>query len=398
MPLFDPDDLRTLRPWLIGHVCPYWLARIHDPAGGFFEALDADGAAVRDPRRTSLVQARIVYVFSHAHLLSGDDTFRRAAEHGLAFLLRALRADDGGFLRAAAVDGAVLDETRDAYDQAFVLLALAWLYRATRDPGTIQLADATWNVMQRHLSDRQYGGFQEQYAPDQLDLKLPRRQNPHMHLLEAVLALHAATGEKNWLRRAIALVDLFKARFVDPATGALIEFFGPDWSPALGAEGRLREPGHQFEWVWLLFEYSRVTGDASIIPYAKRLLAFGSRFGIEREADARGAIFDGLDADGALLAGTKLLWPQTEYIKACVTRAEWLQDKQGYEAIKAHLALVARHFMRADGANWHNQLARDGTPLAPTTPARVLYHLFFAVAEVDRLLTLTGQPAPSGNS
>jgi len=398
MTLFDPDDLRTLRPWLIGHVCPHWLARVHDPAGGFFENLDAEGLAMREPRRTALVQARLTYVFSHAYLLSGDDAFRRAAEHGLAFLLRALRADDGGFLRAATVEGAVLDETRDAYDQAFVLFALAWFYRATNDASAIQLADATWNVLQQHLFDRQYGGFQEQYAPNQLDLKLPRRQNPHMHLLEAALALHAATGEKNWLRRAIALVDLFKARFVDAATGALIEFFGPDWSPAPGAEGRLREPGHQFEWVWLLFEYSRVTGDASIIPYAKGLFAFGSKFGIEREADVRGAIFDGVDAAGALVAGTKLLWPQTEYIKACVTRSEWLGDAEAHGAIKTHLALIARHFMRPDGANWHNQLARDGTPLGTGTPARVLYHLFLAVAEIDRLLALKAPPAPSGNS
>ena len=41
--------------------------------------------------------------------------------------------------------------------------------------------------------------------------------------------------------------------------------------------------------------------------------------------------------------------------------------------------------MRPDGANWHNQLARDGTPWRRSTPARVLYHLFLAVAEVDRL-------------
>jgi len=398
MSLFDPNDLRTLRPWLIGHVCPYWLARVHDPAGGFFETLGADGLAVHEPRRTTLVQARLTYVFGHAYVLSADDTFRRAAEHGLAFLVRALRGDDGGFLRAAAVDGSVLDETRDAYDQAFVLFALAWAYRATGDAGTIQLADATWNAMQRQLFDRQYGGFQEQYAPNQLDLKLPRRQNPHMHLLEALLALYAATAEKNWLRRAMALVDLFKARFLDPATGALIEFFGPDWSPAPGAEGRLREPGHHFEWVWLLFEYSRVTGDATIIAFAKRLFAFGSTFGIERDAAMPGAVFDGVDADGALVADTKLFWPQTEYIKACVTRAEWLKDGAARTAISAHLALIARHFMRPDGATWHNQLARDGTPLSSGTPARVLYHLFMAVAEVDRLAAVTAPRAPSGNS
>lgn len=40
---FDLDDPRTLRPWLIEHVCPFWLARIRDPAGNFLEVLDALG-------------------------------------------------------------------------------------------------------------------------------------------------------------------------------------------------------------------------------------------------------------------------------------------------------------------------------------------------------------------
>ena len=70
-----------------------------------------------------------------------------------------------------------------------------------------------------------------------------------------------------------------------------------------------------------------------------------------------------------------------------MARAEWLNDDAARGAIAAHLALIAKHFMRPDGANWHNQLARDGSPAAPVTPARVLYHLFLGVAEADRVLT-----------
>ena len=64
--------------------------------------------------------------------------------------------------------------------------------------------------------------------------------------------------------------------------------------------------------------------DDSIVPYAERLFAFGSRFGIDLEGNLKGAVFDGVDAAGKLVADTKLMWPQTEYIKACVARAEWL--------------------------------------------------------------------------
>ena len=383
MQLFDPNDPRTLRPWLVGHLCPFWLARIKDPAGGFLEELDALGAPVASQRRNTLSQARLTYVFSHAYLLSGDPALGEAARHGIAFLMRAARAPDGGWFRTVSVDGATLDNTRDAYDQAFVLFALAWYHRATKDASAIQLADATWRSMQTRLADAMHGGFFEEFAPGRTEMKLPRRQNPHMHLLEALLALHVATGEKNWLRRAGTLVDLFR-RFVDPATGALIEFFTADWQPAPDT-GALREPGHQFEWVWLLHEYYRLTQDESVAPYAERLFAFGTQFGIDRSADLA-AVFDSVDASGAVVAGTKLLWPQTEYLKACVARAEWHDDAQARAAIPRHLALIAKAYMRPDGASWHNQLARDGTPLTPATPARLLYHMFLGIAEVDRLL------------
>jgi mannose/cellobiose epimerase-like protein (N-acyl-D-glucosamine 2-epimerase family) len=397
MSLYDPNNSRSLRPWLIDHLCPLWAKRITDPAGGFFESLGADGRAVRDARRTTLVQARLTYVFSHAYLMSGDDAFLQAAKHGLTFLTRACRAPDGGWFRAVTVDGNVLDNSRDAYDHAFALFALAWYHRATGDVAAVQLADGTWSFMQQRLIDQRHGGFLEEYAPARPGRKLPRRQNPHMHLLEAALAMHVATAEKNWLRRAGALVYLFKTRFVDPDTGALIEFFGEDWSVAPSAEGALREPGHQFEWVWLLYEFRRHARDDSVIPYADRLFAFGSAFGIERSEMLSGAVFDGVDAQGALIAPTKLLWPQTEYIKACVARAEWLGDDAARRAITSHLALIATAYLRPDGATWHNQLARDGTPIATAVPARLLYHLFMAVAEAERVLT-TAPPAPSGNS
>src|SRR5947207_455399 len=248
MQLFDPGDLATLRPWLLDRVCPFWLQRITDPAGGFFEELDAIGSPISRPRRTTLVQARLTYVWSHAYLLNGDPAFGEAARHGVAFLMRSARAPDGGWVRAVSSEGATLDNTRDASDHAFVLFALAWYFRATDDASAIQLADATWQSMQERLADLRHGGFFEEFTPGRGDLKLPRRQNPHMHLLEALLALHVATGEKNWLRRAGTVVALFKNLFVDPTTGALAEFFAADWSPAPGNLGRLREPGHQFEW------------------------------------------------------------------------------------------------------------------------------------------------------
>ena len=93
--------------------------------------------------------------------------------------------------------------------------------------------------MQHRLADPRHGGFFEEFAPGRTEMKLPRRQNPHMHLLEALLALHVATGEKNWLRRAGALVDLFKRRFVDPADRRADRILRRRLAPAPGDEATL---------------------------------------------------------------------------------------------------------------------------------------------------------------
>jgi mannose-6-phosphate isomerase len=169
-------------------------------------------AAVATQRRTTLVQARLTYVFSHAYLLSGDPVFREAARHGLAFLMRAARAPDGGWFRVVSVEGATLDNTRDATIHAFVLFALAWYCRASGDRAVIQLADATWDFMQQRLADPQHGGFFEEF----------RRAGPasscragRTRTCICSKRARAACGdrEKNWLRRAAALVDLFKRSF-----------------------------------------------------------------------------------------------------------------------------------------------------------------------------------------
>lgn len=374
-----------IRGWLLDEVCPFWFGRITDPAGGFFEALNGASQALLSPERTVLNQARLTYVASHAYLLGKDEGMLKAAEHGFAFLHAVLdpAAPSMGWPRRISVDGKVLDETRDAYDHAFVIFAMAWYYRATGNAEAMRLAGLTLDFMQAHLADGLRGGFYEE-CPD--TEKLPRRQNPHMHLLEAVLAMHEATGQSRWLEQAHQLVGLFESRFCDPATGALVEYFNADWSVAPGAAGQLREPGHQFEWVWLLGQYARASGRAEAPrALAQELFTFGSRFGIDREDALGGAVFDGLDGGGGVVADTKLFWPQTEYIKACLQQYEWTGDVHFMRAAQQHTELLRRHFFREDGANWCNQLSRWGEPAVDATPSRVLYHLFLAMAELIRV-------------
>jgi mannose/cellobiose epimerase-like protein (N-acyl-D-glucosamine 2-epimerase family) len=159
----------------------------------------------------------------------------------------------------------VKDPQRDTYDQCFVLLALAWLWKATKWPEARVWAERTIAYMDDHLVDRAHGGFYESSL--RLDY---RRANPHMHYLEAMQAWYEVTGERAFLDRAQTAVELFKSVFFESRK---LERDRAFQARLVGAHRQACpvEPGHHYEWVWLLLRQARFTGSAAtegILPQA----------------------------------------------------------------------------------------------------------------------------------
>ncbi len=371
---------RDLRGWLLDSLIPNWVERAVVPGQpGYLEYLTPSGEPDWRKTRTTLVTARLVYVFSLSHFLQPSDAALAAARHGLNFLLHRCRGSDGLFRHAVDPSGQIIDARTDLYDLAFVLFALAWFSRATGDASVLEIASETMDFIDAGLAHPE-GGF----AEDTIGT-LPRRQNPHMHLLEAFHALAEASGDSRWLQAASRIVSLLRERLYDRETGSLGEFFTDDWAPAEGVKGGLREPGHHFEWTWLLYHHARLTGDTGIQAIADRLYAFGLSYGLREIPDGLPVVVDEVDRSGRLLSGTHLLWPQTEAIKAFAARVEFLADQDAGRRLDTHLQLVFRHYVKAESGLWFNQLSPSGQPVETALPTRVLYHLAMAIAEAARI-------------
>ena len=380
-----PPTTEAWRQWLSEDVIPWWAATATAEGEGYVEQLTAEGRAERGGGKTPLVTARLVYSFAHAAVLRLGESAQAAAEHGFRFLTeRCWDAQEGGFYHELAPDGSPRDRAKDTYDHAFALLACAWLHRARGDRAPLEWAERIIAYLDFVLLDPRFGGYRERHLAGSAEA-LPRRQNPHMHLLEAFLAFYEATGDERWRLRADAMVELFKAHFFDRESGTLGEFFACDWRPAAGASGNLREPGHHFEWVWLLHHYARLTGEASVLGPAGRLYRFACAHGLERDPNFVPAAFDEVDSSGRIVSATKLLWPQTEAIQAHLARWEFAGEGPAAALARAHLAMLFRFYLVDRRARWRNQLARDGRELSRGLPVRVFYHLFLCFAELLRL-------------
>ena len=382
------DGMPALEPWLFELVLPFWAdtGRDHEH-GGFVERLTLDRRPAPDDYKRVLVQARQTAVFSHAHLLGAPGWALAAAREGFRFLTTHYWDDQaGGWFHSVTRSGAPRDRRKDTYDHAFVLFAFAWYYRATGDMEALALARRTLSFLEERLADDLHGGFHE-YRDADGARGLPRRQNPHMHLLEAFLDLYEASGEPGWLARAGEMLQLFRGRFYDVETGTVAEFFTQDWRPAAGGDGLVREPGHHFEWVWLLLHYRRLAGDAEALEPAERLYRFALRYGFDDPAGGRPAVVvDRLDPYGALLSANKRLWPQTEAIRAFLARATDLGDGADRDRAAQHLAYLFTYYLSAEPGVWREWLDRDGQEISTTIPATSLYHLFGCMADALRVM------------
>lgn len=344
--------------WLRTAALPLW-ATVGMDGGAFREALTWRGDPA-DPYRRTLVQARQTFVFASAAAGGIEGPWGQAAVGAVGFTPR--RADCL-YVRRFDRSGAVVDPEARLYDNAFVLLARAALQQLMPTPenlaAALDLCDAL-NVF-RHTA----GGFREVGEGG-------FQANANMHLLEAALEWEIAADGTGWSNLSDELAELALARFVDPATGALSEYYDASWR-RLSGDAVVIEPGHQFEWAWLLTRWGRMRQDPRGEAAARRLFDVGRRAFDPR----RGVVVNALWADMSVRDAGARLWPQTEHIKAALI----LGDDQA--ALQAANGLVAYLETPARGV-WRERMRPDGGFVEEPSPASSLYHLFLAIRELTR--------------
>lgn len=353
-----------LRDWLLGQALPLWARQGLGDHGRFYEKLDLAGQPVTGLARRTRVQARQAYVFTEAAAL-GWAPGEAIARQGLDCLIRDHARPDGLWVRTVDDTGAVIDDVPDLYDLAFVLLALSSAHRVLEDPRARPLALATLDAIQARMAEPT-GGWSESLPP-----VLPRRQNPHMHMLEALLAWQEAAPDPAFEQPARAILDLFNRHFLDREHLVLGEFFERDWTPRPGSEGQCIEPGHHLEWVWLLGEAQRLgLGDHS--SAARALYTTALTCGL----NAQGLAVREISRIGQVRDGGTRLWGQTELLRTLTVRGEL------HKASALTERLFQTHLATDVPGLWLDTFDARGECHETTVPASSLYHLMTAISAV----------------
>lgn len=360
------------RDWLYQIALPLWLGEGFDGSPApFVERIGVDGRAL-DINRRLRVQARQTYVCAQAGRLGWHGDWRTPLRAGVELLTGKGRRNDGAFVHLFTVSGEIVDARADLYDHAFALFALARAAPLLERPDLEGVIEDGWRWLDANWA-HPLGGYWE----GEIESTDVRRQNPHMHLLEAAVAFYEAFPRSSGMERANALSRLFHERFFDDRHGALPEYFDEAWNRLADERGRITEPGHQFEWAWLLRRHAQVAPSVVDSAVVDRLIAHGLRHGIDQD---RGVAVNEVWIEGQVRDERARLWPQTERLKAALSGPT--DNEAGTaEAIAAATGLF-RYLDRPAPGVWRDMMDGGGGFDSQAAPASSLYHIVCALAEL----------------
>ena len=329
-----------------------WNAELALP----YEALDAEHRPLPPQRYRAMACARQLYLFSS---LIGEPAVPTAQDRAAA-LFRSLQqhfhdAEHGGWFYSIDAYGLPLDQRKDLYTHAFIIFACAHYWAKVREPLVESVLNAALEVVAvRFATDD--GLYEASLDRDWSSLESGPLQNPLMHLAEAFLATLAVREDAGVQTALGRLCDALQRRFIDRQHGVMME-------KPLGAVDNWFEPGHQFEWFFLLESSPQLKGTL-LHSALERAFVYAEQAGVDPQT---GTVSGMLDINGTVRDGTQRIWAQAEYLRALTLRPG------SQELLGRQLNALQQRFLHAGG--WYECLDAAGTVSRRDMPSTTPYHL-----------------------
>ncbi|MFT2110223.1 AGE family epimerase/isomerase [Marinomonas sp. 2405UD68-3] len=362
---------KNCQSFVFGQLLKQWnIHGFHPTLNYSYESLTTEWKVNPVGRVRLLTQCRQLYTFAHASMVDDNPEWEARLRPLFEFITQRYYKDHRWiFSLDDKLD--ILDEKSDAYALAFVMLSFSFYYQATKDPRAFELIESTHHFLQTHMRSPK-GGYYESYP---LDTNVVRRQNPHMHLLEGYIAAYNSTQKDDYKNSIIELLTLAKTHFFDTNTNSLREFFTQDWQYDSVA-GHIVEPGHHFEWVWLLHQAYKIEADPDYLTLANALWKKAITYGL----DPKGGIYNQIHAQtNQVIDKEKRIWPLTEYLKALCVHINHKKTQE--EHVKEALSLAFTHYFHPDG-HWNEFLDENNHAKEHPLPGTSSYHIFLGLWEV----------------
>ena len=355
------EQFPDLRQHLLTQVLPFWERHsVDNDYGGFITHLDRSGTITDYTEKFLVMQTRMTYSFAAGAQLGGPREWLNFAEQGAVFLLQHFRdREHDGWYWSTTRQGAPRQLAKRTYGHAFAAYALAEYARIAGHRRALAAAIHTWGLISTHLWDTQHQGVIE--ACDQTWNQTDRSHTmgTHLHTLEALLALHEASGEERFWPHVRTICDLICGQMVEPKHRCGLEKFHPDWTHNADLSRNLVDYGHNCEAAWLLLRAHGREHNPTYRDTARSFLDYVLHYGLDT---THGGVFSHGPLGQPASVREKVWWVQTEAIVAFLLAYIILQESRYLDAFRSVVDFSLHHLHDADHGEWYASTYEDGTP------------------------------------
>jgi mannobiose 2-epimerase len=356
--------------YLFRHYLPFWCGPALDRKnGGWMAWLSNDLKPDRSQPKGLIVNSRILWAFSAAHMARPESVYAEMAERAFDFLMSKFwDAQHGGAFWRLDDTGEVIDDSKKTYGQAFYIYALTEFHRAFGNPAALERTKELFELIERHAHDAKSGGYTEvcnrDWSPAGADARLSEKDmnekksmNNHLHVLEAYTNLYRAWPEPCVAERLRELIDIFLARILDAHTNHLHHFFNEQWE----VRSDTYTYGHDIEASWLLCEAAEGLGDAKLLARV-RAVALPMADVVLREGIAHDGALCYEGKSGEIIDPGRDCWPQAEALVGFLNAFELSGDEKFFAAARRVWDYIENNLVDRVHGEWFWRINPDGQP------------------------------------
>jgi len=153
---------------LTGNILSYCTTTMVDNVnGGFYGRVDYTDKVYPDAEKGGILNARILWTYSSAYRVTRDKTYLELANRARDYIYaHFIDAEYGGVYRSLNSKGEPSDTRKQTYTQAFFIYGLAEYSRATGDKDALKKAMEVFNLFEKHAFDKESNGYFEVFTRD----------------------------------------------------------------------------------------------------------------------------------------------------------------------------------------------------------------------------------------
>lgn len=359
-------EAKEFQKHLNENLIPFWNRLKDETYGGFYGFVDENQQIDRKSVKGVILMSRILWFYSRAYMLCGDDELLKMADHVYAFLAEhCYDKQYGGMYWSVNYDGTPADTTKHAYNQAFAVYALSIYYQAGGNRDALSLAYTLYHLIEEKCRDRDgyLEAFHRDFSPasneklSENGVMAGRTMNTLLHVLEAYTELYRADGLEEVGDILRWIFQLFQERVFNEDKQILDVFFDKDYKSLIDLESY----GHDIEASWLIDRGCQVLGDKSwqdkMAPITHALAHTTYQNAYDKELHA---LYNEREADQ--IDRQKIWWVQAEAVVGFYNAYQKEPGRTEYrQAAEGIWHFIREHMVDAKSGEWYESIRADGT-------------------------------------